>query len=280
LARILLIGCGDVGARLGTCLSEGNHEVFGVRRNPPRVKSFPYIALDIMERGALAQLPEADYLVYTVTPSERSAAAYENAYPRGVRNMLSHVAGSGLKRFFLVSSTSVYHQSRGEWVDESSETKPETFSGKCILEAERLALDSPVSSTVIRFGGIYGPGRNRLVTRVGAGCEAQKEPPLYTNRIHRDDCVGVLVHFIKMDMGGVEPGPCYLAVDSEPAPEWTVVNWLAARTGAPVPVEKRETSEQQNKRCSNRKLLESGYQLTYPDFRLGYDAVIGGGISE
>ena len=188
--------------------------------------------------------------------------------------------GSGLKRFFLVSSTSVYHQSSGEWVDESSETKPETFSGKCILEAERLALDSPVSSTIIRFGGIYGPGRNRLVNRVGAGCEAQKEPPLYTNRIHRDDCVGVLMHLIEMDMAGQEPGPCYLAVDSEPAPEWAVVNWLAVRTGAPVPVENRERSQRQNKRCSNSNLLASGYQFIYPNFRLGYDALIGDRVGE
>jgi nucleoside-diphosphate-sugar epimerase len=186
---------------------------------------------------------------------------------------------------FFTSSTVVYAQSAGEWVDEASPTEPVHFAGTRMLEAERLLLRAPFPATVLRLGGIYGPGRIGLIERIRRGeVVCAPGPPVYTNRIHRDDCAGVLRHL--MIVPGAER--IYIGVDHEPAEECTVARWLAARLGAPAPrgvlgadrgVRRhrgppRPRRRAGNKRCRNAKLLGTGYVFRYPTFREGYGALL------
>jgi nucleoside-diphosphate-sugar epimerase len=171
----------------------------------------------------------------------------------------------------FVSSTSVYGQSAGEWVDETSPTEPRAFSGRRVLEGEALARASGTQSVAVRFGGIYGPGRTRLLDEVAAG-RARWRPGHFTNRIHRDDCAGVLQHVLEL----AAPESVYLGVDCEPAEERTVFSWLAGRVGVEDPAPESEAMRSRgagSKRCSNRRLLESGYDFVYPTFREGYGEV-------
>jgi nucleoside-diphosphate-sugar epimerase len=179
---------------------------------------------------------------------------------------------------FFVSSTAVYAQDQEEWVDESSPTLPAHFSGRRLLEAEALLCAATFPGTVIRFGGIYGPGRTRLVQSVKTGRAVFREsPPQWTNRIHRDDCAGVLKHLL----GLASPEDLYLGVDCEPARERDVQRWLAETLDAPPP---RPTTAEDpaarvargNKRCRNDRLVASGYTFAYPTYREGYRAVIEG----
>ena len=119
----------------------------------------------------------------------------------------------------------------------------------------------------MRFAGIYGPGRTRLVERVRAGdpCSAA-----YTNRIHRDDCAGVLRHLLRLE----RPLPLYLAADREPATQCAVMTWMAERLGLPAPSIADAGDGSLGKRCRNARLVSSGYEFEYPSFREGYDAVI------
>jgi nucleoside-diphosphate-sugar epimerase len=173
-------------------------------------------------------------------------------------------------RFLFVSSTSVYGQDKGEWVDEESTTNPNRFSGRLMLQGEGLVRDYSGESSAIRFGGIYGPGRHRLIELVRAGQSCQSDPLLYTNRIHRDDCVGALVHLLYLD----SLASIYVGVDSYPAPQCEIMGWLAQKLKAPAPNEIAGSS--MGKQCRNRRLLETGYRLLYPTFREGYEAVLGG----
>ena len=136
----------------------------------------------------------------------------------GLRNLLAALRqqGQSPRRIIFLSSTAVYGQTRGEWVDESSATEPDHFSGRRLLEAEALLRESGVPAIVLRLGGIYGPRRTRLIDEVRQGRAAtSRNGPRYTNRIHRDDCVGALDHLIEL----AEPADCYLGVDCEPA-DW------------------------------------------------------------
>jgi hypothetical protein len=103
---------------------------------------------------------------------------------------------------------------------------------------------------------------------------AQYRPGQYTNRIHRDDCVGVLRHVLAL----VSPAPIYLGVDCEPADEKTLYQWIAGATGAPTPRQAPRDAaapgRRGNKRCRNTRLLESGYEFRYPSFRDGYAAAL------
>lgn len=275
--RLLIAGCGYVGSALAAELVADGHEVWGLRRRfadaPEGVRT---IEADLSLRQDLARLPGAvEAVFYLVSPGGSDDALYRKAYVEGMTNLLAALdaAGESPRRIFFASSTAVYAQSGGEWVDETSATEPTHFSGKRLLEAERQLLDSPFAASVIRFGGIYGPRRTRLVDRVRTG-GAQYHAEQYSNRIHRDDCVGVLRHML----GLASPAPVYLGVDSDPTDEKTLYEWIAGATGAPTPLPAPRgaapSGRRGNKRCRNTLLLESGYELRYPTFRHGYTAVL------
>jgi len=270
--NILLAGCGDLGQHLGELLSKGGYKPLGVRRSAAPEAVFPVIQADLLKPDSLRLIPEkVDLLVYTATPAARNEQAYRDIYVNGLKNCLARLDAPSLKRIIMVSSTAVYHQQEGQWVDEDSPTCPTHFSGQVLLEAEQLLAKLPVPATVVRFGGIYGPGRNRLLEKVTApdGCEAVKSPPYYTNRIHRDDCVGVLQFLIERQRAGATLAPLYLGVDRDCAPQWDVLCWLAKKLDVPMPREKAGDGRQ-NKRCNAQRLLDAGYRFKYESYQQGY----------
>jgi nucleoside-diphosphate-sugar epimerase len=282
MARILIAGCGYVGTALGQLLVTDADSVWGLRRRPDNLPpGIRRLEADLAVSASLRDLPpDLDQVVYAVSPAGRDDALYRAAYVDGLARLLDalHDQGQRLRRIFLVSSTSVYGQAQGEWVDEESPTEPEQFAGRRILEGERLLRDGPWASCVLRLGGIYGPRRTGLIERVRAGrATLAPGPPRYTNRIHRDDCAGALRHLLRLE----RPENLYLGVDSEPADEATVLRWLAGVLGAPAPrlapeEEVKSLRARANKRCRNDRLLRSGYAFRYPTFREGYSAVIAG----
>lgn len=274
MPTVLLAGCGAIGTALGIRLLDAGYAVIGLRRSAVPMP-FPTLQADFtapLDPGLFSQ--PIDYVVHTATPAERSDAGYQRAYPGSVAHLLQALQGHPLKRFFFVSSTAVYAQNAGEWVDESSTTAPDNFNGVRMLEAEQCLLHSGVPATCVRFGGIYGQGRNYLIRRVQNGAEVQCDPPGYTNRIHQDDCVGLLAFLIERCNAGATLEDIYLGVDNDPASEEAVCRWLARQLGAPDPVCKPAGSGGQNKRCRNDRIRALGYAFRYPDFRSGYRAVL------
>jgi nucleoside-diphosphate-sugar epimerase len=279
MARILIAGCGDVGSRLGVNLAANGHTVWGLKRNTaslaPQIQPLPG---DLARPDSLV-LPreQLDYVFYTAAAGGYSEAQYRAAYVDGVANLLTALTAAGQqpRRVVLASSTSVYAQQRGEWVDEDSPAAAVGFSGACICEGEVLLQRGPYPATVIRFGGIYGPGRTtRLIDSLRSGT-ARCVRGVYSNRIHSEDCARALQHLMALD----NPEPLYLGVDDDPALLCEVLNWLAGRLGVPGPqvdehrdaVEKRQRS---NKRCRNARLRASGFEFLYPGYRQGYAAIL------
>ncbi len=282
VSRVLVAGCGDIGARLGVQLSADGHEVWGLRRSAGELPApMRLLQADLTVAGELVRLPEGiDAVVYTATADSYDDLAYESAYVRGPRTLLQALAAAGQmpRRIIFVSSTSVYAQDDGGWVDEDSPAESESFSGRRLMEGERVVLDGPLPAIVVRFGGIYGPGRNRLLERVRDGKPCRETPPLFTNRIHRDDCAATLRHLLMLD----GPERIYLGVDCAPAPQCEVMDWLASRLGVSPPPRTspadaaRGGGRGSNKRCRNDRLLSSGYRFIYPTYREGYSAVLEG----
>ncbi|GAB2787268.1 SDR family oxidoreductase [Halomonas shantousis] len=275
----LILGCGDIGVVLGQQLTAEGLRVVGVRRNAALLEGtgIEPLALDINAEGALAQLPDADIVVYVLTADRFEESAYQAAYPQGMKALLAELEGRDKhpRRVFFVSSTSVYGQQDGERVDETSDTAPSGFSGQLMRDAEQALLDHALPGTVVRFSGIYGPGRDRLIRQVREGRSAAANPPMYSNRIHRDDCAGVLVHLIQRTLDGQPVDDLYLASDCEPTPLHEVMAWLAKQ----LKVELTETIQsplrrRASKRCDNTRLCETGYRFRYPSYREGYAQVL------
>lgn len=275
--KVLLVGCGDIGTYLGQQLTAQGHEVTGVRRTPPADAPFNMVSADLLKPESLAALKgDYDFVVYTATPSESTPEAYDATYVQGLQHLMNAIAPPK-ERLLLVSSTGVYHQSKGEWVDETSDTAPARFSGKTLLKSEALALQQWPNTTVVRFSGIYGPGRVRLIKKVQQGCEVLDNPPVYTNRIHRDDCAGVLSFLMTKQQEGVVLNSVYIGTDHEPATNKEVLDFVASELNLPLPVRTQPedvAAVKQNKRCKNQSLIDLGYQFKYPSYKEGYGEMI------
>ena len=225
--------------------------------------------IDLTDPGSFTAPPAAfDYLFYTASADRRDEDHYRAVYVDGLCDLLSALrdAGSPLRRVFFTSSTAVYGQSEGEWVDESSVTDPLRFNGHVLLEAEAVLREAPETGISVRLSGIYGPGRTRLVRKVWNG-EATATGG-WTNRIHVEDCAGALHHLMRLE----NPEALYLGSDDEPVTTSDVVTWLSAELGVPAPP--AAETERLNKRCRNARLRETGYQFEHPTFREGYGPVV------
>ncbi|MFO7994126.1 MAG: NAD-dependent epimerase/dehydratase family protein [Marinobacter sp.] len=277
MPRVLVAGCGKLGGAIAKSLL-GQAEVFGLRRNPARIPQGVHpLGADLLDRQQIESvLPDdLDIVIYCLTPSSYDEQGYRNAYVRGLENLLAALGSQPLKRLIFVSSSSVYSQDDDSWVDESSPTKPARFSGQMVLEGEQTALTSGHPATVVRFSGIYGPTRQQFLDAVMNGRMDPASPAPFSNRIHEADATAVACHLVNLALEGKALEPCYLASDCEPVRLDEVVTWVReqAPCAAPQP-DARKGGRAGSKRCSNKRLLESGFRFRYPDFRAGYRELI------
>jgi nucleoside-diphosphate-sugar epimerase len=271
MATVLIAGCGYVGTALGLRLAADGHWVLGLRRSdvalPGPIELF---YADVTVPASLPDLPDPEVVFYMVSAGASTDEEYEAVYVTGIRNLLSHFehAQHRPRRLFFISSTGVYGQTDGAWVDENSPAASDRFSGKRLREGEEVAWAAPYPATVVRFGGIYGPGRTRLIDSVREGTAVCTEgEPVYINLIHREDCAGCLRHLMRLD----NPANLYIGVDHEPADRSTIIRWVAGELGLPAPpVVAHSRRQTGNKRCRNSRLVGSGYEFMYPTYREGY----------
>ena len=270
--RVLIAGCGDVGNVLAISLMEDGHVVFGLKRN---ISSLPAgvipIQADLTDPRTLAKLPvNIERLVFLPTPASRDKEGYKAIFIDGWNNLWGALKASPA-RTLVISSTAVFGESAGGLVDEVSVPEPTGFNGKILLEMEQLASGCTSELVVVRISGIYGPGRERLIRQAASGgLEVQQTPPFYTNRIHRDDAAAALKHLLFIDKAEA----LYIASDSLPAPRYEVVEWLAGMQDAEAPTGLVDEQASQGKRVNNQRLRDSGFKLSYPDYRAGYGAVL------
>jgi len=276
--RVLIAGCGYVGTVFGQLLAKQGHTAFGMRRNPALLPDgIDGIRGDLRDLHSLKNLPEAlDAVVFCASAGGFSERTYRSTYVDGTRNLLDAVKGKTKEicRTVFVSSTGVYGQQNGEWVNEDSETTPLNFSGKIMLEGEAIVKANCSLPLILRFGGIYGPGRDRLVRLVRGGDLTVKEDSRYTNRIYRDDGAAAILHLLTRKADHT----IYNVVDEYPASYREVIGWIAKRLSVELPSEiggdDTVTVRGGNKRVSSARLLSSGFRFQYPDFRSGYTEIL------
>jgi nucleoside-diphosphate-sugar epimerase len=164
MAKILIIGCGGIGAELAMTLSARGHEVTGLKRNPPAPAAaggIKYFTADITSTANLADLDtDFEHVFFIVSPDGRTEQSYRTVYETGLNNLLIKLPQA---RWIMVSSTSIYGQSEGEWVDEDSIAQPDNITSQLIRQAEQRLTTLNPDNIVVRFSGIYGPGREYLL---------------------------------------------------------------------------------------------------------------------
>lgn len=273
----LIVGCGDLGLRLAKRLIARGYKVFALKRHPESLPpEITGIAADISLPETLQNLAQAqfDYVVVATSAGEFTEQAYQRVYVDGLRHVLAVIQPK--KRLFVVSSTSVYGQADGGWVDENSATEPLGFAGAKQLAAEAVAFEHTQNTTVIRLSGIYGPGRSRLIEQVYEGQHTLANPPHYSNRIHIDDAAGMLAFLIACDEEGKTLESHYIGCDKAPSALHEVKDWMAEQMNLSGHWQSQTSPKGRggSKRCNGNKVRELGYEFQYPDYKAGYASVI------
>lgn len=276
-ASALVIGCGYVGRELALGLLRDGWDVTGWTRSensaaPLRVAGLRVISADAANAASWAQAPP-DFTVGILCAATRGGDA--DAYRSVYHDAMIHLAGRAGPSAHLVfaSSTSVYAQDDGSWVNENSDATPSTTTARVLLDAERVCLAR--GGAVVRIAGIYGPGRSGPIRLLRSG-QAHIGPDggRWLNQIHRDDVASALRFLGERCASGV-----FNASDNEPVRQADFYHWLAPRLGLPVPTPGPETVSHRgftNKRVSNEKLRSLGWAPQFPSFRQGYAEIVRG----
>lgn len=282
----LILGCGYLGRRVGRLLASRGEPVIGTVRSRERVPGLvasgiePRIA-DVLEPESLAGLPDTDRVLYCVGLDRSAGLPMRTVYVEGLGNVLERLGGR-VGRWAYASSTGVYGGNDGGWVDEETPARPTHESGRVCLEAEDLLRTSAeargLEVVVLRFAGLYGPGRIIRRDSLARGEPIAGDPDKFLNMIHIDDAAAVAV--AALDRGG--PGRTYLAGDDRPVPRREFYGLIAEQLGAPAPrfLPPAEGSpgarrDESNKRVSNRRMKsELGVALAYPDVTAGIPAAL------
>jgi len=270
--RVLVAGCGDVGLRVAKRLLARGDEVWALRRRLPvgDGSDIHWLRGDLTEAASLRGLPGGiTQLVYLPTPDRRDEVDYRTTFVDGLCHVMSALDGTTLQRVLFVSSSAVYGDHDGSWVDESTPTAPYGFNGKVLLEAEQWLETQPATSIVLRLAGLYGPGQLQLLDRLRAGqVRVPRTKKHWANRIHTDDAATAIVHLLQLD----NPLPLYLGADSTPLPLDVLYDALAKLIGVDPPQDGPSPAGIGSKRLSNARLRASGFVPRWPDSREGYAA--------
>jgi nucleoside-diphosphate-sugar epimerase len=253
--RVGILGCGYVGLELARQLGR-EHDVIGVRRSGDGLAAVEEagadaIEADVTDPGSLSAIPDVDALVFSASSGGRGAAAAERVYVDGLRTVIELFGERDAvpDRLVYTSSTGVYGDHGGDWVDEETPLSPTTDKTRVLAEAERIARElAPeygIDGAVARFAGLYGPGRYRLDRYLNGPVTEG-----YLNMIHRDDAAGEC---------GVERPPKRTKADR------------LEDEGLTDAARRRILT---SKRCSNERVRGLGYQFAYPTYREGYRAAI------
>lgn len=279
MTKALIAGCGYLGLQVGRELQSAGCQITGVARSQSSLRAvssagFESLTCDLRDLSQVENLPHADIVIACQAPSKGEDA--DPAYAAGIEHLVRRYGGSK-SRILMVSSTSVYGERSGAWVDEETPVSEAdsglSMTAKSLIKAERIVRSlSGSRGGVARLSGIYGPGRDAL-TRLAGSYPVWEGGNDWSNRVHRDDAARGLAWLA----GHPSEETLWVVSDDEPAAREEYLRWMSQALD--LPWEKVRFTEPRrrlrgSKRCSNRKIKAAGFVFKYPNFRMGYEPMI------
>jgi nucleoside-diphosphate-sugar epimerase len=279
--EVLILGCGYLGRVLARqWLSEGR-TVWATTRCSERATEFRALGwqpvrCDVLNPPSLHSLPDVAVVVHCVGLDRSVGRSRREVYVEGLGHVLDELTRPGRPpppRLIYASSTGVYGQRDGSWVDEEAPTEPEDESGRIVLAAERLLHERLPEALVLRFAGLYGPGRLLRSANLVAGEPLTSAPDGWLNLIHVAD--GAATVRAAAERG--RPARIFNICDDHPVRRRDFYTRLAEVIGAPpprfVPPLSGAPSAQHDRadrRVVNRRLHEElGVVLQFPGYKEG-----------
>ena len=279
----LIVGCGYLGRRVADLWHQSGDAVYVVTRTGEHAAEFaemgwlPLVA-DVLVPATLDDLPQVDTVLFAVGYDRSSSASIQQVYVEGLKNVLDKLTTS-IGCVIYISSTGVYAETGGDWVDEDSPTHPNRESTQACLDAERLLKSHRQGATgkILRLAGIYGPGRLPRRDDLLEGRPIRVPAGGYLNLIHVEDAARAVVAAAQTGPPGI-----YSVADGAPTLRQDYLEELARLLEAPPPKFDSENEQSSgrgatNKRVRNDRLLgELGVRLLYPSYREGLAAIVRG----
>jgi nucleoside-diphosphate-sugar epimerase len=288
--RLVILGCGYLGAAVAAQARAAGLHVEALTRNPARAAEMAALgvatvvddlATDTWHRRIA---PGAELVLDCVGAGGGGVEGYRHSYVDGLRSVLAWARQGPVGTLVYTSSTSVYPQTGGAVVDETAAADTRGPTSRILREAEgvlRQAGEACGRWFILRLAGIYGPGRHHLLDQVRTGAEALPGDGGHRlNLAHRDDiCAAVFAAFAAPPRWW---NRVYNVADDAPGAKAEVVGWLAQQlgrapprfTGGPASA-RRGFAVPPDRIISNARLrAELGWRPRYPSFREGYAAIM------
>jgi nucleoside-diphosphate-sugar epimerase len=280
--HLFCFGLGYSALALARALLDRGWAVTGTCRNIANAREATALGIEIVIFDRARPIADIDrrlaaatHLLSSVPPDEQGDPVLD------VHGAAIAQAAARLQWIGYLSTTGVYGDRQGGWVDETSALAPTGERGRRRLTAETAWLDLPLPAHLFRLAGIYGPGRSALETVRSGKARRVIKPGQVFSRIHRDDIVQVLLASIAHP----NPGAAYNLCDDDPADPAEVITYASTLLNLPpppeVPFEEAELSPMarsfygDNKRVRNDRIKrELGVALKYPDYRVGLTALL------
>ena len=264
--KILIVGCGDIGTKVGCKLLKHSNEVHALKRTPSLdINNIFYIKADITDEKQTQKLDtDYDVVLFLATVDSRTKEAYLKLYDIGLNNILTHF--SSKTSFIFISSTVVYSENKGEEVNEESVLlKDVNFRADILMVAEQRVIQHNEKSIVLRFSGIYGRGEKHMIEKLKKNIAIQQHPPYYTNRVHVDDCVNSILFIIEKSNKKRLDKSIYNVTQTKVLPLYDYACIVAKENGLGVPLKDilSEENTAQGKKISNKSLLRLGYKFLH-----------------
>jgi nucleoside-diphosphate-sugar epimerase len=274
---VLIAGCGFVGLPLARDFVSSGWETHAITASETSAgnlhgEPFPAYAVDITEETSFRHLAgrSFDVVIHCASSGRGDASDYAAVFFAGTQNLMANLEYG---RLIFSSSTSVYAQTDGSWVDETSPADPVRETGQILRKTEDLVLSC--GGTVARLAGLYGPGRCAPLQKLLDGrAIIQGDGTRVMNTLHQLDAVNALQF-----LAGTESGGLFNVVDNQPVAEIDWFRYLCHCLNKPLPpVGPRELNRKRgwtNKRVSNQKLRSLGWGPIYPSFKEGLGCLLG-----
>lgn len=278
--HILFFGLGFSARALAERLRARNWTITGTSRSDAGVKEIKSLDYRGLRLPLATSAFEGVTHVVVSAPPDGNGDPVHDLHGRDLAAQASHI-----RWLAYLSTTGVYGDRGGDWVDEDSDFKPSGERGRrrVMAEAEWVGLlpNSGLPVHIFRLAGIYGPGRSAIDSLRRGTAKRIVKPGQVFSRIHVDDIATVLIASIAHP----NPGAAYNVCDDNPAPPDEVIAYAAELLGVEpppaVPFEQAQLSEMarsfyaDNKRVRNNRIKnELGVRLKYPDYRAGLQAIL------
>lgn len=285
--KTLLFGCGYLGMRVARLWEQAGQDISVMSRDKNRAEELQSngwhaFVGDVTDPPSLARLADIDTVLFAVGHDRNAGHSIDDVYVGGMRNVLAAIPNT-IRRFIYISTTGVYGDANGDWIDEQTPPNPSRAGGVASLSAEYALRASRFANraVILRLAGIYGPDRLPYLKQIKTGEPIEACPSGHLNLIHVDDAARIVEQVSAYD-GEIDGPQTYCVSDGHPVVREEFYREVARQLKAspprfsePVAGSPRAARAEADKRVSNQQILaRTDLPLQYPSYREGLTQIL------